>query len=338
MSTPPAPPPSPFTVAVVIVNYRTGALTVDALASLAPQVAGRPGTRVIVVDNASGDDSCAVIARAIADRGWSAWASLLPSEHNGGFAAGNNLAVRTLKTAGQPPDAVWLLNPDTRVLPGALEALAAHFAGHRLCGIAGSLLHGDGGEQWPFAFRFPTLLGEVDAVMRLGPVSWLLRRHVVAQRMPLDRPAQVDWVSGASMMVRWTVFETIGLMDEDYFLYFEETDFARRARERGWQCWFVPASHVVHISGQSTGVTGEQSQRRRRPAYWFESRRRYFEKHHGRVYSALTDLAHLGSGMVWHLARVLRGRPNTDPPRFLFDLLRHSALLRPGRIDAPQRG
>jgi N-acetylglucosaminyl-diphospho-decaprenol L-rhamnosyltransferase len=330
----PAPrPPTPATatVAVVIVNYRTGALTVEALASLAPQVAQRPGTRVLVVDNASGDDSCALISAAIAERGWGAWAALLPAERNGGFAAGNNLAVRTLKTAGQPPDAVWLLNPDTRARPGALEALAAHLSAHRLCGIAGSLLLDDDGGAWPFAFRFPSLLGEVDAVMRLGPVSWLLRRHVIARRMALEAPAEVDWVSGASMMVRWTVFETVGLMDEDYFLYFEETDFARRARQRGWQCWFVPGSQVVHLSGQSTGVTGEHAGRRRRPGYWFESRRRYFEKHHGRLYALLTDLAHVGSGMVWHLARVLRGRPNTDPPHFLRDLLRHSALLRPGR-------
>src|SRR5277367_5597369 len=91
---------------------------------------------------------------------------------------------------------------------------------------------------------------------------------------------RTDWVNGASMMVRREVFDSIGLMDEKFFLYYEETDFCLRALEAGWPTWTVPSSRVVHLEGQSTGATGAIAKRKRVPKYWFDSRRRYFRKHH----------------------------------------------------------
>jgi hypothetical protein len=85
---------------------------------------------------------------------------------------------------------------------------------------------------------------------------------------------------------------------------------------------------VIHISGQSTGVTGRQAAPRRRPGYWFESRRRYFVKHHGRAYAIAADAAYVGGRLAWHLRRWLRGGTNPDPPRLLWDIVRHSALFK----------
>ena len=100
--------------AVVIVNYRTPGLVVDCLRTLAGEVAREPALRAVVVDNASGDDSLAVLAAAIRDHGWK-WAGLKPLDRNGGFAFGNNAAARELLAGPSPPAYVWLLNPDTLV-------------------------------------------------------------------------------------------------------------------------------------------------------------------------------------------------------------------------------
>lgn len=330
-------------VGIVIVNYRTGALVADCLASLKPEVLARPGTQVVVVDNHSGDDSCDRIEAAIQSLDVAGSMRLVRSSVNGGFAAGNNLAIRPWMDAAKgpdarhAPDAFWLLNPDTRVMPGALAALTHALEEDAECGIAGSQLLEADGSPWPFAFRFPSAAGEFEACARLGIVTRLLGHRALARRMNTDPDAPratVDWVSGASFIVRREVVEQIGPMDERYFLYYEETDFARRARAAGWTSVYVPSSRVLHISGQSTGVTGQQQERRRMPAYWFESRRRYFEQARGPAYALMADLACVAGTLLWHLARLVRLRPNTDPPHFITDVLTHA--WKRSRGSAPQ--
>ena len=246
-------------VLVVIVNYRSASLAIDCLRSLAPEVASLGGAgiaRVVVTDNASGDDSVARLTRAVADNGWAEWASIQPLGRNGGFAYGNNEAIRATLAAADKPDYVLLLNPDTLVRPGAIRALLEFMDAHPDAGIAGSRLEDPDGTPQRSAFRFHTVRGELEAGLRLGFVSKLLHRHVVAPPVPAgEEPVRTDWVAGASMIVRRAVFEQAGLMDEGYFMYFEEVDFCLRAARKGWPCWYVPASRIVHLVGQSSGVT-----------------------------------------------------------------------------------
>ncbi len=312
-------------VLVVIVNYKTGRLVVDCLASLAAEMATFPNARVVVVDNPSGDDSVEILEAAIRERGWS-WAKVHRSPKNGGFSDGNNQAIRPALASPEPPDFVWILNPDTTVHPNALGALVDFFDGRPEVGIVGSSLEEGDGTPWPYAFRFPSFWSEVNEGIRLGIVSRLLAKHVVAKTMS-DVPERVDWLPGASMMVRREVFEKVGLMDEDYFLYFEETDFCLQSARAGFEAWYVPASRVRHIAGQSTGVTGKQNVARRLPGYWFESRTRYFMKNHGRFYGGVADLARAVGFASWRARRALQRKLDEDPPKFLGDLLAHSAIL-----------
>lgn len=308
--------------AVVIVNYRTPGLVVDCLRSLADEVAGEPGLRAIVVDNASGDDSPTVIGSAIRDHGWS-WAELKPLARNGGFAFGNNAAVRDLLAGPNPPAYVWLLNPDTLVRPGAVTALLDFIQARPDVGIAGGRLEFPDGTPQTAAFRFPSLVAEFEDTIRIGPVSQMLARFRVPGPIR-DDPHPTDWVNGASMMVRREVFETIGLMDEGYFLYFEETDFCRRARRFGWPVWHVPASRVVHLEGQSTGVTGANQSQKPRPAYWFDSRARYFGKHLGGGWALVADVIFVVGFGLWRIQRRLRRKPDPDPPGLWRDFVRHA--------------
>jgi GT2 family glycosyltransferase/serine acetyltransferase len=313
----------------VIVNYRTPALVVDCLHSLAAEISAMHGAASVwVVDNASGDDSVVRLRTAIDASGWAPWANLLPLRHNGGFAQGCNAAIRVAATTTGASEYVLLLNPDTVVLPRALAALVEFMDQHREVGIAGSRLEHRNGEPQVSAFRFPSVLSELENGVRLGLVTRLLRRHKVAVDIPpTDEPVPADWVAGASMMVRRTVFDRVGLLDERYFLYFEETDFCRRARSAGWPCWYVPRSRVVHLVGQSTGVTDRARASQRLPQYWFDSRRRYFLDHLGFLATVVADTCWAVGFGLYRVRQALLRKANTTTPRLLFrDFVRYNFL------------
>lgn len=314
-------------VLIVIVNYRTPALAIACLASLAEERSRVPGLRVVVADAASGDGSPEQIESALAREGWGEWVRLVALPRNGGFAYANNAVIRPALAAADPPDYIHLLNPDTLVRPGAVAALVRFLAEHPAVGIAGSGQEDAHGVPRVSAYRFPSVLGEFESGIRTGPVTRLLGRYVVAQPVR-DEAHPTDWLSGASLMVRRRVFEEVGLFDEDYFLYYEELDFCLAARRKGWPCWFVPASHVVHYEGGATGVTDASPQAVRYPPYWFESRRRYFLKSGSRARALAADLALLIGFALWRLRRFVQRKPDRDPPHFLGDLFRHSTLRR----------
>ena len=322
------PPQTPAHTLVVIVNYKTAALTIACLRSLAPEVAEDPGIRVVVVENASGDGDA--IAAAIREHAWGDWATLTIAARNGGFSYGNNRGIAPALAWPTPPDYFLILNPDTEVRSGAIRELVGYMNAHPEVGIAGSSFENEDGSLWPIAFRFHTVWSQFENAIQFGPISRLLRNRVAARIMGRE-PAEVDWVSGASMMVRRKVIEDVGLMDEGYFLYFEEVDFCLQARRAGWPCWYVPQSRVMHISGASTGVSARDRKLKRMPAYWFESRSRYFVKNHGVAYARLTDLAY-GVGLTLSTLRgFLSRRASRDPPGMLWDFWRTSVLFKRGR-------
>lgn len=262
-------------ICAIIVNYCTADLTAAALDALAAQ----GDLRAIVVDNASNDGSADRIAQHVRDRGYAAWASVMALEVNGGFAAGNNAAIAALMREGSPPDAFWLINPDTAARDGALTALTDYLDMHPRTGIVGSQLEDEAGRVQPAAHRFPSPLNELDGAMRLGLLSRMIGKRRVTLP-PTDQPQPCDWVSGASMMIRREVVEQIGLLDEGYFLYFEEVDFCRRARRVGWQVCLVPTSRVMHLEHGAASTS----------PWWAASRKRYFVKSHGRAALWLADL------------------------------------------------
>lgn len=313
-------------LALVILNYRTPDLTIDCLRSLVSEIKRSPA-RVVVADNASADGSVQKIASAIASEGWGSWASVLPLDRNGGYAFGNNAGIRLLLESPRPPELILLLNPDTVVGPGALESLVQCMEEHPEVGIIGSQLEDSEGNQQASGFRFPTIVSELEGGLRFGLFSKLVAsRAVVIPPAPIAR--RVEWVSGACMIIRRPVLESIGLLDEGYFLYFEEVDFARRAAQAGWQCWVEPRSRVVHFQAQATGVDGPRSKDKPRPAYWFESRRRYFLKHHGGVYAMMADALWAIAYFSWRVRRILQRKPDPDPPKLLRDFIRHSVFLK----------
>jgi hypothetical protein len=309
----------------VVINYRTAAMTIEALRCLVPELRAIPGSRAVVVENGSGDGSLEALAAGLGAEGSGDVIDLAASERNRGFAGGINFALRRALEDGERPDYVYLLNSDAFVAPGALRLLVAFLERRRDVGICGSYIHGRAGEPHETAFRFPTILGELIAWVPLWPFTPLLRRHAVAMPIPTE-PCSVDWVAGASMLIRWEVFDSIGFFDDGFFMYYEETDFCLRARRAGYATWYLPESRVAHVGGGSTGLLDSS---RPRPGYWFASRRRYLLKHHGPLHLWIANAAWLAGYALAQLRRRVKRLPDTDPPHLLRDFLRHN--LGPGR-------
>jgi hypothetical protein len=297
-------------VVTVIVNYKSARHTITCLRSLGPELAGIAGAGVVVVENASGEGE--LLAAAISENGWEPWVSLQIADRNGGFAYGNNLAVRRLLTGGCAPQYFLLLNPDTEVLPGAVTTLLEFMDSRPDVGIAGCSYERGDGALWPIAFRFMTIWSELDRGLRLGVMSRLLKNYVVPRTMA-STAAQVDWVAGACMMIRRHIFEEIGLLDEGYFLNYEDTDFCLRARRAGWPCWYVPQSRIRHIGGESMAQAVRDGEPECLSPFCYEARRRYFLKNHGLAYALAADLAYGIGAFVDSIRSKLQGKPRAEP-------------------------
>lgn len=316
---------------VVILNYRTPQLTIDCLRSLAHEGTPLDAFRVTVVDNDSQDGSLTILRAAVAENGWSSFVDVVDSGRNGGFAFGNNVAIRPALASPQPPEFVWLLNSDTVVRPGAMQTLVRFLEERPEIGIVGSRCEDPDGTQQCSAFRFPTIPGEFAEAVSIGFVNRLLKNYIVLPGVPTTA-SPTQWVAGASMLIRKQVFDDVGLLDEGYFMYYEETDFCLRAARAGHSCWYEPASRVVHLVGATSGVTERNTKLKRRPAYWFDSRRRFFVKNHGRIYAAIVDLLWSIGYAAKRMKLWFTRRPNVDPPKLLTDYLRHSVFLRGFRV------
>ncbi len=302
---------------IIIVNYCAADLVCECLQSLENEIEGKL-ERVIVVDNNSSDDSLSRLLQKIDDQSWS-WVSVLKLDRNGGFAVGNNAGFQKVLGDGSTPEYFMLLNPDTIVQKGAIGQLLSFLDNHPSVGVVGAQVINGKRELDSSARRFPSFLSELESGARLGVLSKMLKKKCVA--MPISRHAhQCEWVSGAAMMIRRQVVEQIGMLDEQYFLYFEELDYCKMVNDAGWETWFEPHSRVIHFEGSVTEVNNV---RKRRKKYWYDSRRRYFIKHHGVFGWVVIDLfwAFGRCSLLLRKSIGLGGDTSADPMKFMTDLL-----------------
>ncbi|MCC1491156.1 glycosyltransferase family 2 protein [Cognatishimia sp. F0-27] len=312
---------------VVSLNYKTAEMTLRSVRAALKAMEGLDA-ELVIVDNASGDGSAERIEEALAQGPWAQAAPvrLIRSTTNGGFGAGNNIGIRAGLSDGSAPDYVYLLNSDAFPAPDAIARLLDHLEAHPEAGFAGSYIHGEEGDAHVTAFRFPSVWSELEGSVRFGPVSRVLGHRSVPIGVP-EQTSRVDWLAGASIMMRQSVLDQIGLFDETFFLYFEETDLCLRAARAGHETHYVRDSEVAHIGSVSTGM----KKWARIPSFWLDSRWHYFSKNHGRAYAALATVMHAVGGGLWRMRVLVQRKTPADPPHFLRDLLVHDgkALLRP---------
>lgn len=314
-------------IAVIIVNYGTADLALDGVASVLERDHGGRAVEVHLVDNASPNGDGAKIAAEIAARGWQDRLSFYPETENHGFGRGNNVVLHRLAARADPPDYVFLLNPDAALQNETLAVMADFLDAHQDVAMAGARAENPG-DPAPVtaAFRFPGLASTFAAAISFGPVSRFFRHHEVALG-PDIASGPVDWVSGASVMARFAVWRDLGFFDPEYFLYYEEVDLMLRTQRAGWGCWYLTEARIVHIEGASTEVRSAETARRRRPAYLYHSWQYYFSHNHGRAYALATAGAWmLGAALNYGLS-VLRRKTPAAPLHFFGDFWAYS--LRP---------
>jgi len=260
---------------VVIVSYNVASLLRNCLHSIAAYAAHSAdwlSVDVLVVDNASADDSAAMVAAEFPD------VRLIASDKNLGFTGGNNLALRALGFATADsesldlpvpnsqspiPDFVLLLNPDTLVEADALGQMAAFLRDNPAAGAMGAQLsYGDGSFQHG-AFQFP---GLAQVALDLLPLADLPGIRRFLPRL-LDSPLNgryptalwqganaflVDFVLGAALMIRGEAIRRVGLLDDGYFMYCEEMDWCLRLGDAGWRVFALPTADITHLEAQSS--------------------------------------------------------------------------------------
>lgn len=281
-------------ISLIIVNWNGKDLLRECLRSVRSECArpNAPETEVIVVDNASTDGSPAMVREEFPE------AHLIENAENVGFAAGNNSGLRV----GRGRYAL-LLNSDAQLQANALRALMEFMDAHAEAGVAGPMLLYPDGRWQPSGRPFPTLrrfLAEVTGLYTRagGDARW--RRGVHPEQV-----REVDEVSGACLMVRREAWEQVGLLDEHFFLLYEDVDWCRRLKSGGWKIFYVPTARVIHHYGASRRAVSE-------PVHLaaLQSVHYYFAKHHGRRAAAfvkavlvLREMVHLFLATLRHLTR-----------------------------------
>jgi hypothetical protein len=249
-------------LSIIIVNRNTKEYLLPCLRSVLENEEGT-GWKIIVVDNGSRNGSPAEVKENFPS------IDLIENEGNMGFAKAVNQGLQKA-----PGRYVVLLNPDTQVKKGAIGELISFMDAHPDAGIAGAkLLNSDGSKQNSIA-NFPSLATELSNKSLL---RWLFPTRFPGKERDYSEPVEVDSVIGACMMVRRDAIEQVGLLDEEYFLFLEETDWCFRMKKAGWRVCHVPQAEVYHFQGKSA-----EKDKRRAKVEYYRSRYHFFNKNRGR--------------------------------------------------------
>lgn len=310
----------------IIVNFNTEGLLRNAIGRL-KAAAARMSLKIAIIDNASRDNSVALIKNEFPD------CHLIANPTNVGFARANNQALDLVEGRY-----VLLLNTDAFVSADTLYKTIAYMDSHPRCGILGVRLIGRDGALQPSARYFPTPWNLFLA--RTG-LHRLFNGVRMVDDMAWDHASvrQCDWVPGCYFLVRKAVIDQIGLFDPRYFLYYEEIDHCLAARKAGWEVIFFADTTVVHVGGESAKTTGKITAGGRQiEAMQIESELLYFRKNHGLsgVWAhVLLTFAADGIVLLKHLLRrksSANPRPTTAHIALVWSLFRRTAwATRPTR-------
>ena len=248
-------------VSIIIVNWNTKEFLIPCVRSVFEK-GQEMDWEVIVVDNGSRDGSGSEVKKAFP------FVHLVENEKNSGFAKAANQGFQ--KASGRY---VLLLNPDTQVKEEAIEGLVSFMETHPRVGISGAqLLNSDGSKQNSIA-NFPSLATEL---LNKSLLRWLFPKKFPGKGREYPEPIEVDSVIGACMMVRRDALNQVGLLDEDYFLFLEETDWCYRMKRRGWKVFHVPQAEIIHFQGKSA-----EKETALAKIEYYHSRYLFFKKHRG---------------------------------------------------------
>lgn len=290
---------------VILVNYRTPDLTIEAAKSILPQLIG--ASSLVIVDNASGDESLDKLQSFA--RGWDDphKTVVVASATNSGFSAGNNQGFKA-----RPAKWFLLMNSDAIARPGAVAAMTEIATLNAGCGAVTPSLVDHQGILQTSRFRSHSPITELVDGAETGPVTKFFSNGDVAISTD-DWETAPDWVSFAAVLISNEVIQKIGPMDESFFLYYEDCDFCRRVLSAGYKIMAAPDAVFAHEAGGTTGVQGKIDDGARLPEYYYVSRNRYYRKYYGPLGPVWANLFWYLGRMIAHL-RGVAGRPAPQTP------------------------
>jgi len=252
-------------LSIIIVSWNVADLLRACLDSILASPTGLQ-MEIIVVESASSDTAVAMIQQQYPQ------VKLLAQRENVGFTRGNNIGLQAANGRH-----VLLLNPDTEIIGDALATMVKYLDEHPDVGIVGPhTLNSDGSNQ-STKRRFPTLTtGFFESTWLQDYAPKRLMDRYYAADVADQGVGEVDWVQGSALMARRAVYEQIGGLDEGFFMFSEELDWCKRAKDAGWRVLYVGTAQIVHHGGKSTEQIAA-----RKHIYFHQSKLRYFRKHHG---------------------------------------------------------
>lgn len=265
-------------LSICIVNYKVEDLLRKCLNSIYESISCI-AFETIIVDNNSGDGSVEMIKSIFPQ------ANSIENKENVGFSKANNQAISIANGKY-----ILLLNPDTIVKHHAIEKMVKFMENHQSVGILGcKLLNSDGSKkiQWTSCGSFPTLFNVFLWQSLLEKLFYKNRIFGMRQMTYWQRDTnkEVDWISGACMLIRREVINDIGLLDESFFSYFEDTDFCYRAKKKKWIVYFLADAHIIHIGGQSWNLLHKKAIENK-----LENIHRFFMKYYGELPAFMCEL------------------------------------------------
>lgn len=291
-----------YSLAIIIINYKTPELVIAVLESLKTEI-DTNSMQVIVVDNDSRDNSLISLNKWVQENHAATWIKLIDAGHNTGFSGGNNTGIRSVKA-----EHYLLLNSDTIVRPGAIQSLLDAANQNPNVGMVSPRLEWEDAKPQESCFRFHTPISELISSASTSVVTKLFSKYVVAQPV-VEKTDFYQWTSFACVLIKAKVLEQVGLLDDEFFMYFEDVEFSYRAVKADWKILNIPYAHVVHLRGGSSPLKSQAKLRRRLPRYFYESRTRYFYLLYGR--SGL-----LAANLLWTLGAMIAAIRSLFSKRF----------------------
>ncbi|MEK7130334.1 MAG: glycosyltransferase family 2 protein [Patescibacteria group bacterium] len=255
-----------MTFSIIIVNWNVRELLEKCLLSIS-KFSGHFSYEAIVVDNASMDGSVAMMRERFPQ------INLIANTKNLGFAAGVNQGIKQARG-----EFIVLLNPDVEIKESTLKNLLDEFKNYADSGIVGGKIKNEDGSIQPSVRAYPDIWPQILITLK---IKHLFKSRAISRYMAEDfdyaKRQEVDQVMGAFFAIRRKVIERIGLMDEKFFLWFEEVDFCKRVKTAGWKIVYAPEAEILHLGGKSFGQISSVTRQR----IFNKSLRYYMRKHKG---------------------------------------------------------
>lgn len=287
-------------ICVSIINYRTADLTISAVTSVLDDI-GSHDVQIVIVDNDSCDGSAGKIEQWIGELK-DERLTMKISDLNTGFSGGHNQVFDEVQDA----DIYLVLNSDAIVKSGFFDRVLQAMSDDPSIGLLAPQLKGADGVIQDSCFRFPSPISEFVR----GAGTGLVTKVLSARRISIKHPpaeSEIEWASFACIIVRGKMLREIGLMDDGYFLYYEDVEYCMRAASAGWRIKYLPCACAIHFRGGSGPLKALAAEKGRLPEYFWRSRTRYFRQAYGPLGPLVANLSWIAGRFVANL-RILACR------------------------------